>query len=47
LSKPVQRAIKQMALDLDRKPHDLLIEGVNLMLAHYGRGSIAEIDGGR
>ena len=37
-------AIKQVALDLNCKPHDLLIEGVNLILERHGRGTIEEID---
>jgi Antitoxin-like ribbon-helix-helix len=44
LSKAVQREIKRIALEYDRKPHDLLIEGVNLMLSQYGRPNIAEIE---
>lgn len=44
LSPRVLKAIKQMALDLDRRPHDLLLEGIDLMLAKHGRPSIAEID---
>ena len=44
LSPAVLKAIRQIALDLDRRPHDLLVEGVDLMLAKYGRPSIAEID---
>ena len=47
LAKTVQREIKRIAIDYDRKPHDLLIEAVNLMLAKYGRPCIAEIDGRR
>jgi len=34
------REIRGIALQFDRKPHDLLIEGINLMLAHYGRASV-------
>src|SRR5215213_9996347 len=29
--------IKQTALDFDKKPHDLLIEGVEMVLAKYGK----------
>ena len=47
LAKAVQREIKRIAIDYDCKPHDLLIEAVNLMLAKYGRPCIAEILGGR
>jgi hypothetical protein len=42
LPKPVYRLIKQMALDYERRPHDLLVEGVELLLARYGK-SIAEL----
>jgi hypothetical protein len=41
----VLRVIRQVALDFDRKPHDILLEGVNLALAHYGKLSISEITG--
>lgn len=43
LSKRVQKAIKEIALQYDRKPHDLYLEGINMMLTHYGRPTIAEI----
>ena len=40
----VLREICQTALDLGLKPHDLLIEGVNLMLReHGGRPSIDDL----
>jgi hypothetical protein len=42
LPKPVYRLIKQMALDFERRPHDLLLEGVELLLARYGK-SIAAV----
>jgi len=42
LPKPVYRLIKQMALDFERRPHDLLLEGVDLLLARYGK-SIAAV----
>src|SRR3954447_6554041 len=29
--------IKQTALDFDKKPHDLLIEGVEMVLAKHGK----------
>jgi hypothetical protein len=32
LPRKVLKVIKQLALDHDVKPHDLLVEGVNLML---------------
>ena len=36
LPKRVLRELKAIALEYDRKPHDLLIDGVDMMLAHYG-----------
>jgi hypothetical protein len=44
ISKPVQRMIRRIAADLDKKPHDVLIEAVNDMLIKYGKPGIAEID---
>lgn len=46
LDPKVLRVIRQVALDFDRKPHDILLEGVNLALAHYAQPSISEITGG-
>ena len=46
LHKRVLRELKAIALEYDRKPHDLLIEGVDMMLAHYGRPSVAELSKG-
>ena len=43
LDKRVQRVIKEIALTYDRKPHDLYIEGINLMLRSYGKGTVDEI----
>jgi hypothetical protein len=43
LDKRVQRVIKEIALANDRKPHDLYIEGINLMLRSYGKGTVDEI----
>ncbi len=43
LPKKVQRAIKEIALQYDCKPHDLYLQGINLMLAHYGRPSIDDL----
>lgn len=37
LPKPVYRYIKQKALDFDRKPHDLLIEGIEMLLRKDGK----------
>jgi cellulose biosynthesis protein BcsQ len=33
----------EIALAYDRKPHDLYIEGINLMLRSYGKGTVDEI----
>jgi hypothetical protein len=46
LSKRVLRELRAIALEYDRKPHDILIEGVNLALAHYGRPSVEELSKG-
>jgi hypothetical protein len=43
VSKPVLREIKKLALDYDRKPHDLYIEALDLLLRKYGRPSVAEL----
>ena len=43
LDKKVQKIIKEIALQYDRKPHDLYLEGIELMLAHYGKPRIAQI----
>lgn len=45
LDKAVRKVIKEIALHFDRKPHDLYLEGIDLMLAHYGRPSIKQISG--
>jgi hypothetical protein len=37
LPKPAYRFIKQTALDHDRKAHDVLMEGIELVLARYGK----------
>jgi hypothetical protein len=43
LGKKVQRVIKEIALQYDRKPHDVCLEGINLMLTQYGRRLINDI----
>jgi hypothetical protein len=43
LDKKVQKVIKEIALQYDRKAHDLYIEGINLMLARYGRPTVDEL----
>lgn len=37
LPKPAYRFIKQTALDHDKKAHDVLLEGIELVLARYGK----------
>ena len=44
LPKPVYKHIKQKALDFDRKPHDLLIEAIELLLIKDGK-TIAALTG--
>jgi hypothetical protein len=46
LHKRVLRELRAIALEYDRKPHDILIEGVNAALAHYGRPSVEELSKG-
>lgn len=43
LSKRVLLELRRIALDFDRKPHDLLIEGVDYVLKKYGRPSVADL----
>ena len=43
LDKKVQRVIKEVALQYDKKPHDLYLEAIDLMLTHYGRASIRDL----
>lgn len=44
LPKPVHKYIKQIALDMDRRPHDLLMEGVELLLKQHGK-SLKDLTG--
>ena len=37
IPKAAYKFIKQTALDFDKKPHDLLIEGVEMVLAKHGK----------
>lgn len=37
LPKPVYRFIKQVALELEKRPHDLLMQGVDMMLSQHGK----------
>lgn len=41
----VKRAIHQIGLDFGRKPHDLIMEGIDLMLAQYGKPPAKELAG--
>jgi hypothetical protein len=43
ISKKVQKTLKEIALEYDRRPHDLLIEAVDLVLQRYGRPTTAEL----
>jgi hypothetical protein len=43
VGKRVQRALKEIALEYDRKPHDILIEAVDMVLQRYGRPAVAEL----
>ena len=44
IGKKAQKVIKEIALQYDCKPHNLYIEGLNLMLAKYGKPPISEIE---
>lgn len=46
IGRPVQREIKQIALTYDRRPHDLYLEALDLLLAKYGRPDVATLSGG-
>jgi hypothetical protein len=37
--------IRRIAADVDKKPHDVLLEAVNDVLIKYGKPGMAEIDG--
>ena len=43
LPKAVQKEIKLIAIGGDRKPHDVYIEAIDLLLKHHGRPSGAEL----
>jgi hypothetical protein len=43
VGKRVQRALKEIALEYDRKSHDVLIEAVDMVLQRYGRPTVAEM----
>jgi len=44
INKPVQKEIKRLAIDLDRKTHDLYLEALDLLLTKYGRPRIDAIE---
>jgi hypothetical protein len=46
IGKATMRELRRIAADLDRKPHDMLVEGIELVLKRYGRPSIAELEAG-
>jgi hypothetical protein len=39
----VKKAIAQIGLDFGRKPHDLMMEGIDLMLLQYGKPSSKDL----
>jgi hypothetical protein len=39
----VRKAIREIAFQYDIKPHDLYVEGIDLMLAKYGKASTSEL----
>lgn len=45
--KAAYRKIREIALTEDRKPHDIIMEGVDLVLAKYGFPSLAEFKKGK
>lgn len=42
LPKETKRHIQEIAFQFDKKPHDLYIEGINMMLAKYGKPPTAK-----
>jgi hypothetical protein len=44
LPKAVHRTIAEIALAQDRKPHAIMLEGLDLVLRKYGHPSIAEME---
>jgi hypothetical protein len=45
LGKKTQRVLREIAIAVGKRPHDIYIAGINLILRQYGRGSIDEIEG--
>ena len=45
--KPAYRKIREIAVAGDRKTHDVIIEGIDLVLAKYGFPTVAEIRKGK
>jgi hypothetical protein len=43
IGKNVQRALRGIALEYDREMHDVLLEGVDMVLQRYRRPTIAEL----
>jgi len=46
LHKRVLRELRAIAIEYDRKPHDILIEGVDMLLAHFARPSVEDLSEG-
>jgi hypothetical protein len=45
--KPAYRKIREIAVAGDRKAHDVIIEGIDLVLAKYGFPTVAEFKNGK
>jgi hypothetical protein len=45
ISPGVKKALRKAAAELDVKAHDLVLEGIDMVLHKYGKTSIKEIDG--
>jgi hypothetical protein len=45
--KVAYRKIREIALTHDAKPHDVIMEGIDLVLAKYGHPSVAELKKGK
>jgi hypothetical protein len=45
--KVAYRKIREIAVTRDAKPHDIIMEGIDLVLAKYGHPSIADLKKGK
>jgi hypothetical protein len=45
--KAAYRKIREIAVTRDAKPHDIIMEGIDLVLAKYGHPSIADLKNGK